>query len=146
MYFDNERMIVVFNGKVILRGTRSSTKTNKLWCIDTPTSQPFTQPAQMLRICSSYISIQNTPAFVPVAKLKITSYATIADTVAFLHGALGNSALSTLCKALNAGFLSSWSEITSKLIRKYPRAPQQLYKGTLTKRDAMPGQRKQRPS
>ena len=40
--FENERMIVVFEGRVILRVTRSTTETNKLWYINTPTDRKYT--------------------------------------------------------------------------------------------------------
>ena len=155
--FDNERMIVVYKGNAILRGTRSETETNKLWCIDEPVSQPSQQSAPMQpqrhAFAAAFISAQNTPAFVLAAKLKTTPYATIADRIAFLHGALGNPALSTLCKALDAGFLASWPEITSELVRKYPPRSAAMVQGHLdqTRRNARstkptPSTEKQQPA
>ena len=69
------------------------------------------------------IAVLNTPAFILAAKLKTTPYTTITDMVAFIHGALGNPAISTLYNALGVGVLSSWPEITSKLVMKYSLTP-----------------------
>ena len=77
--------------------------------------------------------------FVLAAKLKTTPYATITDRVVFLHGALRNPALSMLHKALDAGFMSSWPEIISELVRTPPLDMQQWCKGILTIQDATPG-------
>ena len=55
--------------------------------------------------------------------------ATIAQRIAFLHATLGNYALSAFCGAINDGFLTTLSEITMKLVRKYPPAPVDMVKG-----------------
>ena len=60
--------------------------------------------------------------------------ATLQQRIAFLHAALCNPALSTLCDALDAGYLTSWPELTSKLVRKYPPPSRAMMQGHLDQR------------
>ena len=60
-----------------------------------------------------------------------TPYATITQHIVFMHAALGSPALSTLIKALKAGFLTSFPELTPALLCKYPHASISMIKGHL---------------
>ena len=60
-----------------------------------------------------------------------TPYATITKHIAFLHGVMCFPALSTLCDAIDACFLSSFPEITSTLVRKYPLRTTAIAQGHL---------------
>ena len=51
--------------------------------------------------------------------------------IAFLHGALGLSALFTLCDALDKGYLTSLPDISAKLIRKHPTTYAAMIQGHL---------------
>ena len=90
----------------MLRGTRSPVA--QLWCINPPLLQNNQPTRQIINWTNK--AIRHTP------------YATIADHIAFLHGTMCYPELLTLYDAIDAGFLASFSEITSALVRKYPPA------------------------
>ena len=120
-------------GRTVLTGTCSPI--TKLWCIEPSLSIP-----PPIKTHYTY-TIQNLAARSP--DFRTTPYTTISNRVAFLHGALGNPALSTLCKALDADHLTSWLEIPSTLIRKYyPANRLRWYRDTSTKCAETLGQRK----
>ena len=58
-------------------------------------------------------------------------HALISQRITFLHAAMGSPALSTLCRAIDAGFLTTIPEITSMLVRKYPPPSVPMIKGRL---------------
>ena len=51
--------------------------------------------------------------------------------IALLNDALGFPALSTLCNALDEGFITSLPEITKKNVRKYPPPSAEMVQGHL---------------
>ena len=58
-------------------------------------------------------------------------FATLPQRIAFYHAALFSPALSTLCKALDAEYLTTWPELTSALVRKYPPQSRAMIEGHL---------------
>jgi hypothetical protein len=89
-----QHRLYIFNpkGRIIIQGTRQS---NKLWTID-----PITQPTHTLS------AVIDAP--------------TIAERIAFYHASLFSPTLSTLCKAIDADYLTTFPQFTSQQVRKYP--------------------------
>ena len=56
---------------------------------------------------------------------------TIADRVAFFHGAMFSPTLPTWCNTIDAGLLVTWPKLTSAQVRKYPPNAQSTIKGHL---------------
>ena len=86
---------IKINGKPLLKGLRA---TNKLWYVPIPT-QPLPQPTHSA----------NSAYHQPNAK----------KLAVFLHAAAGYPPVSTFCKAIDNGFLTTWPGLTSKLVRKH---------------------------
>ena len=82
-YFTRHNLLIFYKGKIILKGTR----TNKLWNIDK--DQPTTH--------SLNATIGNP---------------TIAERIAFYHASLFSPTLTTLTKAIKAGYLTTFPEFT----------------------------------
>ena len=128
-HFDATSIIVLLRGRVVLSGTR--TAATGLWIVNDKCRHTSTinTPHQASRHAHATAEI----AAQPVAYLArhCPPMATIAQRIAFLHAAMCNPALSTLCRALDAGFLSSFPEITSALVRKYPPQSAAMVQGHL---------------
>ena len=90
-----QHKLYIFNpkGRIIIQGTRQQ---NKLWTIDPLTTKPT----------HSLSAIIDAP--------------TIAERIAFYHASLFSPTLSTLCKAIDANYLTTFPHFTSKQVRKYP--------------------------
>ena len=100
-HFDGTAVIIELNGVILLRGTCDTT--NGLWQINLPVSS------------SSSLAIINSIAcstVTPVTK-------TVADQVAFYHATMFSPAISTWCKAINAGHLTTWPVLTSAQVHKH---------------------------
>ena len=98
-------------GTIVLTGTR--TNATGLWIVDATTRRTATITAHPAHHTAS------APACYSIAR-PCPPMATLEQRIAFLHAAMCDPALSTLCSAIDAGFLSSFPEITSALVRKYP--------------------------
>ena len=86
----NNAVKVTLSGKPILQGLRSS---NKLWYIPVPKMQHHQA---------------NSAYHQPNAK----------KLAIFLHAAAGYPPVSSFCKAIDAGFFSTWPGLTTKLVRQ----------------------------
>ena len=121
VHFNTANLIVVCDGAIILTGTR--TNASGLWIVNASPRRSATitpQPAHHTAppVCNSLAR--------PCPPL-----ATLEQRIAFLHASMCNPALSTLCSAIDAGFLSSFLEITSALVRKYPPQSAAMVQGHL---------------
>jgi hypothetical protein len=105
---------------LLLTGHRSPR--NGLWTIDLPTTL---EPS---------INSVATP---------ITR--TIADRIAFYHASLFSPALSTWCRTIDAGHLTTWPELTSKQVRAYPPTSIAMLKGHLDQTRANSNSTKRHP-
>ena len=97
--FDKHKLYIFYNGKIILQGTRQQ---SKLWTIDKDNHH-------------SLNSVIDAP--------------TIAERIEFYSRSLFSPTLSTLEKAIKAGFLSSFPVVTTKQLRKWPPQPVATTKG-----------------
>ena len=90
-----QQKLYIFNpkGRIIIQGTRQQ---SKLWTIDPVNKRPT----------HSLSAIIDAP--------------TIAERIAFYHASLFSPTLSTLCKAIDANYLTTFPNFTSKQVRKYP--------------------------
>lgn len=105
--FTDEKLYIYKDGKIILQGERSS-DTNKLWTLNQKSPSSATP-------CHSLNAAIDTP--------------TIAERIKFFHASLWSPVLSTLSKALDAGFLTTFPEFTSKQLRKHPPHSEATVKG-----------------
>ena len=72
--------------------------------------------------------------------------ATIADRIEFYHASMGSPALSTWCDAIDAGRLTTFPELTSAQVRRYPPASIPMIKGHLDQQRANLRSTKSKPS
>ena len=97
------------NGALLLHGERSPE--TRLWITSIPSTAPH----------------ETATAYANAAKLS----ATPAELVAFAHATLCSPVLSTLCAALDKGYISGFPGLTSKTLRKYPPQSVAMAKGHL---------------
>ena len=103
--FTANKLFIYFAGKIIIQGTRQN---NKLWTIDPPTTSPGHH---------SLNAAIDTP--------------TIAERINFYHASLFSPTLDTLCKAIDAGYLTTFPSFTSNQVRKFPPRSTATAKGHL---------------
>jgi hypothetical protein len=101
--FTSDAVTITLDKKVILRGDRSAP--NRLWTLHAPSSTPPTEPLP-------------SPIF-PVAN-NVEHSSLLADRIAFLHASLFSPQLSTWCKAINEGRLTTFPQISSAQIKRHP--------------------------
>ena len=58
-------------------------------------------------------------------------FSALPQRIAFYHAALFSPVLSIFCNALNTGYLTTWPELTSALVRKYPPQSRAMIEGHL---------------
>jgi hypothetical protein len=73
------------------------------------------------------ISVQSIHPATPT----VAAGTTIATRVAIYHAALFSPSISTWCDAIDAGHLTTWSELTSAQVRRYLQTPAATIKGHL---------------
>ena len=100
-YFMRHSLLIFHKGKIILRGTR----TDKLWNINTTKNNTGH---------SLNATIGNP---------------TIAERIKFYHASLFSPTLTTLTKAINAGYLTTFPAFTAKQVNKYPPSLACTHKG-----------------
>ena len=88
--FDKQKLRIYYNKKLIMQGTRQP---NKLWTIDN----------------NRYHSLNS-----------VIDAPTMAERITFLHKSLFSPTLSTLAKAIQAGYLTTFPPITVKQLRRWP--------------------------
>ena len=135
--FTNKEVNVMLHDKNILSGVR--TPHNGLWSIDlpaaqvastVPTSAPSIPPTHTPSSPSQELNLLTTPQL--VCQLVTTSVTqTIADRVAFYHASLFSPTISTWCRAIDAGHLTTWPELTAKQVRAHLPKSIAMLKGHL---------------
>ena len=99
-HFTKDSVVIKHNGTPVLHGQR--TGSNGLWYLTEPQ-----------HIESLHEANDTRPAFLPASTKA-------ADIVAFMHAALGSPAFSTLCKAIDAGYIHGIPGLTSRTVRNHP--------------------------
>ena len=97
--FDKNHLKILYKNKIIMQGTRQP---NKLWTIDSTKHH-------------SLNSIIDAP--------------TIKERIEFYHKSLFSPTLSTLAKAIKAGYLTTFPTITTKQLRRWPPNQEATIKG-----------------
>ena len=122
--FLNDSVTVTLHDQLLFRGYRSPT--TSLWTLD------LAPPS--LSSCSTPST--TSPSFLQANALLPTSNATIANRVAFFHAALFSPALSTWCRAIDAGHFATWPALTSTQVRRFPPPSVPMVKGHLNQQRA----------
>ena len=133
-----ETAAIRFEGTTVLTGHRNPA--TRLWQVElNPTSAPSTvtavdptiAPATEPTIAPSFMpSANQASAHLPYCNA-INPASTIAQRIAYYHACCFSPALSTWCTAIDAGRFTTWPELTSKLVRKYPPQSPAMVKGHL---------------
>ena len=87
------------DGHTVLQGSRAPP--SGLWIIPTPAARALDPVVPPTMLLSSH---QNS----------------VADRVAFYHAAMFSPPISTWCAAIDAGFLTTWPDLTSSQVRRHP--------------------------
>jgi hypothetical protein len=101
------------HGHTVLQGTR--TPATGLWQVAQD------QPSQPQQAHSVQLSASNK---------------SVADRVAFYHAAMFSPAITTWCQALDAGFLTTWPDLTSAQVRRHPPFSVAMLKGHMDQQRA----------
>ena len=110
--FDKDKCLIHKNGKAILWGKKDPS--TNLWHASTEDLPSPKHVANFARHVDSAINKHSA-----------------AERVAFLHACAGYPALSTWCKAIDAGHYATWPNLTSELVRKHPPQSKPMVKGHL---------------
>ena len=135
-----ETAAIRFEGTTVLTGHRNPA--TRLWQVElNPTSAaPSTVTAVDPTIAPATEPTIAPPSFMPSANQAsahlpycnaINPASTIAQRIAYYHACCFSPALSTWCTAIDAGRFTTWPELTSKLVRKYPPQSPAMVKGHL---------------
>jgi hypothetical protein len=131
--FDKNTVSIHKQEKLILQGQREPT--TRLWTVplsDQPPPDPLAhqiEPRQQAAM--SAIAAHNLNPSVKHVALSAIATETIGECIAFLHACAGSPALSTFRAAIQAGYFTTWPELTAKRIDKYLVAPAATIKGHL---------------
>jgi hypothetical protein len=118
----NKRFIYIYNEcKVVLQGARLPV--TRLWYLHLPASSAPSNTPLLLTAPSHCAN-----AILPSGNL--------ASCIAFYHAALFSPPVSTWCKAIDAGFLTTWPELTSTQVRKHLPQSEATIKGHLNQQRA----------
>jgi len=118
--------MVKYNDCIVLTGTRSLI--TRLWNLDVP--NPAAAPP---------MSVADTPtkvASVPSTANAVINNPNLVARIAFCHASMFSPAISTWCAAINAGHFTSWPELTSAQVRRYPPQSIAMVKGHLNQERA----------
>ena len=114
--FNQHDVSVLFNKQVILQGKRDIS--TGMWNVELPTQKPASsQPPDPN-------AIQHTAQSAIAAE-------TLGERIAFLHACAGSPAISTFRKAIQAGFYTTWPELTAERVDKYLVTPAATVQGHL---------------
>ena len=105
--FDRQHLRIYHNNKLIMTGTRQP---NKLWTIDDSTHHSLNSATHTDITHTNTLHSLNSAIDAP----------TTAERVAFYHKSLFSPTLSTLAKAIQAGYLTTFPTITTKQLRRWP--------------------------
>ena len=99
IHFSNSTATVTYSGKTVLSGKRLPP--DLLWAFDLPVIQHITRSSTTF--ANAAMSISSDAAFVN-----------------FAHATLGSPSLSTLLRALKAGYLDSFPRLSAALVTAHP--------------------------
>ena len=94
--FTNTTALVTLHGRTVLSGTRMAL--DSLWMFSLPSA-----PLQCQSVANAAMSIPSDPAF-----------------VRFAHATLGSPCISSLLRALRAGYLDSFPRLTAQIVVQHP--------------------------
>jgi hypothetical protein len=118
---DKKFIHIHHKGKLVLQGTRSPV--TRLWHLHLPA---FSAP-------SNTPPLSTTPSHCANA---ILPSGDLTSRIAFYHAALFSPTVSTWCKAIDSGFLTTWPELTSTQVRKHLPPSEATIKGHLNQQRA----------
>eukprot|EP00978_Attheya_sp_CCMP212_P035929 scaffold159185_cov28-Attheya_sp.AAC.1 len=72
-----------------------------------------------------------TPPIHQINNVTTSVTRTIADRIAFYHATMFSPTISTWCRAIDAGHLTTWPELTSKQVRQHLPTSKAMLKGHL---------------
>ena len=107
-HFTATTVTIEHNGRTTLTGQRSPI--TRLWTLDLPL------PPSPPPIASAHAVVHNP---------------NLAARIAFFHASMFSLALSTWCTAIDAGHMTTWSELTSAQVHRYPPRSTPMLKGHL---------------
>ena len=123
--FTATAVTIMKDGNLVLSGSRSPI--TRLWSLDFPgdtrTPSLASQPKVPVSPSTCYANA-------------VVATDTVADRVAFMHASMFSPSISTCCKAINAGYLSSWPGLTAKQVRQHQPHPAAMVQGHLDQQRA----------
>jgi hypothetical protein len=134
--FTNNEVTVHHNNNLILHGHRNLT--SKLWDIHLPTSlsstsKSISSTSKTSKTSSSSQSKQKSSSSLSSNNQHLLNASistnSLQERISFHHAAMFSPAITTWCQAINKGFLTTWPELTSKQINKFPPQSIAMIKG-----------------
>jgi hypothetical protein len=121
--FNARTVTITYKDCIVLTGTRLSI--TKLWNLNVPRTAS-----------APPLSVADTPEITSTANAVINN-PNLAERITFYHASVLSPALSTWCTAIDAGHFTSWPELTSAQVRRYPPQSIAMVKGHLDQERAL---------
>jgi hypothetical protein len=114
--FDKKEVIILFKNEIILQGECDNL--SGIWNVELPKHMNVNTPLP-------------GPKIIQHAAMSTIAAETLGERIAFLHACAGSPALSTFRHAIQAGFYTTWPELTAEIVDKYLITPAATIKGHL---------------
>jgi len=103
----------MFDNRVVLTGHRDNT--TGMWQVQLPTNSA-TNPLQATEDLSGPNILQHAAHAAVAAE-------SMPERIAFLHACSGSPAVSSFCTAIDAGYYTTWPDLTSARVRQHLKEP-----------------------
>ena len=110
--FDQDKVVVMFDNHVVLTGHRNYT--TGMWQVQLPTNTATSQAAT---------EDLPGPNILQHAAHAAVAAESMPDRIAFLHACAGSPAISSFCTALDAGYYTTWPDLTLARVRQHLKEP-----------------------
>jgi len=111
--FDQDKVVVMFDNHVVLTGHRDFT--TGMWQVPLPTNSA-TNPLQATEDLPGPNILQHAAHAAVAAE-------SLLERIAFLHACAGSPAVSSFCTAIDAGYYTTWPDLTSARVRQHLKEP-----------------------
>jgi len=111
--FDQDKAVVMFDNHVVLTGHRDYT--TGMWQVQLPTNSA-TNPLHATADLPGSNILQHAAHAVVAAE-------SMPERIAFLHACAGSPAISSLCTAIDAGYYTTWPDLTLARVCQHLKEP-----------------------
>jgi len=111
--FDEDKVVVMFDNHVVLTGHRDYT--TGMWQVQLPTNSATNH-------LHATADLPGPNLLQHAAHAAVTAES-MPERIAFLHACAGSPAISSFCKAIDAGYYRTWPDLTLARVRQHLKEP-----------------------